>query len=1064
MMSDDLTNGISAERARKARADAIRHYRSGDLRVAFREAAIAAEASTADTVICNLAGAIALEIGEPVKALKYLLKSIDANSDQADAQYLIGNAYLRTGHADRAIIAFRNSTILNPGHPDAYANLGIALRETGKYQDAERSLRKALAINPDHPEANNGLAGIFDLQGRHKDAEPYARRAVTASPGTTEYIVQLATILRNDRRYADSQNAYEQALQRSPDNPRLLYELGSVLREQNLFEEAKTHYARAMKLAPRSTDVLRNSADFFRSIRKNEEAADAYHQLIEITDSPDSSLYNNYAITLRDLDRFDEAEQMYMKSVELAPENAAGYNNLAILSMEMGKADESIELYAKAIELDPNYGSARSNMLFFMNYSERFSPEDLFAAHLEWQKYHAEPVVAGSDYHGNSSDPGRKLRIGYLSADLYGHAVSYFIDAALKYHDRENFEVYCYAHVLTPDDITKRLTSFVSKFRYIHQLNAREVAHLIREDEIDILIELGGHTAGNRLDVVALRPAPVQVTWIGYPNTTGLDCVDYRFVDEITDPVGRADETHTEQLWRLPRSFTCYTPTGLNLAESKTPPSEEDGYITFGSFNNSSKLSASTIKTWAKILERVPTAKLLLKSASFSDDDTKERFRKRFMDLGVEPERIELFGRLRTEDHLLLYNKIDIALDPFPYNGTTTSCEAIMMGVPIVTLAGDRHAARVTASILHQVDLDNLVGSDEDDYVKRAVNLANDPERLSAIRRSLRDTMLASALCDGPGHTKEIETAYREMWQRWCDKADERADERRRRGWPLEAPNKPSIAVMNCFAGTSIGPLSKSLSVMQNLDLLTDVHPAGTHMFPLFEQAANWLKLYSKEEEELFTSRKLQAEDAIIDIYNRSSARGSHLVLRIWSHLDFIGVPFLGGPSSRLLMSERLAPFFDVTDVFITRHPLGMWSDYARHTTVSDQIDLEDFMRGYKNYAEHASRGSFLRLEDLHKDPAAFLQTLCEMMKVPFDPTFEERWFLTMKVTGETLDKQLALRFFEDFEEPEPAYLHADLAAMIKSLPGYSEATRMLGYDEDYPLYELKPSDLADAP
>jgi predicted O-linked N-acetylglucosamine transferase (SPINDLY family) len=360
------------------------------------------------------------------------------------------------------------------------------------------------------------------------------------------------------------------------------------------------------------------------------------------------------------------------------------------------------------------------------------------------------------------------LKVGYVSPDFRTHSVSHFVEPLLRGHDRHEVEVFCYAEVARPDAVTASLKGFADHWQETVGLSDNALAERIRADGIDILVDLAGHTANNRLPLFALRPAPVQVTWLGYPNTTGLETIQYRLVDAVTDPSGEADAWASEALVRLKDGFLSYS-AGRNTPATTAPPCLEAGVVTFGSFNNPAKMSPSTLDAWATLLSRLPHAKLLLKGKPFADSAARAMVLANLTKRGVAAERVELAPWSPGIDaHLATYNRVDIALDPFPYNGTTTTCEALWMGVPVVTLCGDRHAGRVGASLLTQVGLTELIASSVEEYVEIAGGLAADPGRLNEMRRTLRPRMAASPLCDGRSFARRVEAAYRAMWQDWC--------------------------------------------------------------------------------------------------------------------------------------------------------------------------------------------------------------------------------------------------------------------------------------------------------
>jgi predicted O-linked N-acetylglucosamine transferase (SPINDLY family) len=364
-------------------------------------------------------------------------------------------------------------------------------------------------------------------------------------------------------------------------------------------------------------------------------------------------------------------------------------------------------------------------------------------------------------------DPNKKLRVGYVSPDFRTHSVAYFLDPLFQNHDTNVFDVYCYSDVSVPDVTTRRLRNNVKIWRDTSSLGSSELVRLIRGDGIDLLVDLSGHTAGNRLMAFAEKPAPVQVTWLGYPDTTGLDVMDYRITDLYADPVG-SEKYYSEHLVRLEGCFLCYEPPGEAPAVVVNPAAASRS-LTFGSFNNRAKINCDVIKLWADILRKLPHARLLIKNPGLTDKAVCADLRGQFIRRGIEAERVVLKGvSATTVEHLEEYHNIDIALDTFPYNGTTTTCEALWMGVPVLTLSGGCHAGRVGRSLLSAVGLDDWVAETEKEYVDHAVAYANSPDALVRLRASMRQRMADSVLCDGKIFTAKLESVYRSMWVDWC--------------------------------------------------------------------------------------------------------------------------------------------------------------------------------------------------------------------------------------------------------------------------------------------------------
>ena len=418
--------------------------------------------------------------------------------------------------------------------------------------------------------------------------------------------------------------------------------------------------------------------------------------------------------------------------------------------------------------LAPERADVFSNLLFIGNYDAGLAPAALAELHHGYgRKYETAAVMP----HENDRSHGRRLRIGYVSPDFRQHSVANFLEALLQGHHTEAIEVTCYAAVKSPDAVTARLQEQAARWRNVMGLTDEAVAGMIRSDGIDILVDLAGHTAGNRLGVFARNPAPVQATYLGYPNTTGLSRIDYRVTDAEADPAGADDALYSERLYRLPRCFLAYRPAAEAPAVTARPGATGKP-ITFGSFNMLAKMSSQTIAAWAAVLRAQPEARLVIKSAPLIDRATGARTHARFAEHGIAATRVQLVPFMQDRGrHLEAYGRIDIALDTFPYNGTTTTCEALWMGVPVVTFAGDRHAAHVGKSLLHAIGLDELVAPSAEGYVALAGELAADPPRVAALSRGLRERVANSPLCDTRGLAQTLEAAYRDMWQRWCAQA-----------------------------------------------------------------------------------------------------------------------------------------------------------------------------------------------------------------------------------------------------------------------------------------------------
>jgi protein O-GlcNAc transferase len=548
---------------------------------------------------------------------------------------------------------------------------------------------------------------------------------------------------------------------------------GARLARGGRLDEAIIHFERAVETEPGLARAHGNLAAAYRRRRRFAEAFAAGRRAVEL-DPLSASAHNNLALVLKVTGRLDEASVLFERAIELQPHMAEARANLAGIWVLVGRVDEGLAQYAAALEIAPDLLPARSGMLYAMHCVDEGDGRAVFEAHREFG-VRLETAVGARlrTRSAGSRAPGRRLRVGYLSPDFRTHSVSWFIEPVLRAHDRGLFEVVGYSDAAAKDHVTDRMRGLCDAWRDLSGECDENVAAVVARDGVDILVDLAGHTTGNRLGVFARRPAPVSVTWLGYPDTTGLTAIDYRLTDAWTDPDG-AEERCSESLWRLGGGFLCYGPPEDGCsAPVGPPPSLRSGRVTFGSFNALCKLTAAHIALWSRILLAVPGARLLLKSATLGLEGARERTRAAFLAHGVDPTRLDL--RPRTEglrEHFQTYGLVDIALDTFPYHGTTTTMEALWMGVPVVTLAGRTHCQRVGVGILEHVGLKELVASSAAEYEGAAVGLARDPERLGALRRGLRERVKASPLTDAAAFTASLEEAYRSMWRSVAEKKE----------------------------------------------------------------------------------------------------------------------------------------------------------------------------------------------------------------------------------------------------------------------------------------------------
>ena len=713
---------------------AVDHHRAGRLQQSENicKRILNAEPDNADAI--HLLAVIACTNRKYADGIRLLRKSIEIKPDNAETHKNLGIALNDIGNPDEALNSYQKAVSINPDYAEAHNNLGNVLKELGKTNEAISSYQKALSIKPDYAEALNNLGNAFKDLGYPDKSLESCRKALSIKPGYAEAYNNLGNALKDKGRIDESVDNYKKAISIKPDYAIAHNNLGVALREKGQFKKAIASYRKALVIKPDYAEV-----------------------------------HNNLANALKDQVNFDEAIISYRKALSLRPEYAEVHNNLGNVYKDQGDLEKAVAIYRKALAIKPDHFVICSNLLLALNYLPNVSQETIYNESTKRMNQFEEPHLKHDIVSGNERGENQKLRIGYISPDFKDHSVAYFFEPLLKFHNKNKVKVFCYSNVVTPDRTTRRLKNYADHWMNIVGSNDKTVADQIRNDRIDILVDLAGHTANNRLKILAYKPAPIQISWLGYPNTTGMDAVDYHFTDNIADPTdSNADDLHSEMLIRLDNGFFCFQPFEFAPEVSLLPFLKND-HITFGSFNNLSKTTPDVIKCWSEILHGIPEAKILLKSRPLGDKKTKEKYLELFEKQGVSSSRVELYSNLpKIKDHLELYSKVDIGLDPFPYNGTTTTCEALWMGIPVVTIMGDRHAGRVGASIMNQIGLrELLVAENEKKYIKIAVSLANNINKLSEIRKNLRKTMLNSPLCDAQSFANKIEKAYLKMWEKY---------------------------------------------------------------------------------------------------------------------------------------------------------------------------------------------------------------------------------------------------------------------------------------------------------
>ena len=601
--------------------------------------------------------------------------------------------------------------------------------------------------------------------GRLTEAAAFYRRVRAAAPRHFDGLHLSGLVAYQQGRIAEAIELLGRAHQAGPRDHVCEMRYGLALLAGRRISDAEAHFRHAVGLQPAFVEGWDNLAYCLKVQDRLKEAVACHEKTVALQPAYAAGWYN-YGLTLSLLGRITEALACHDRALTADPRYAHARFGRAQALHQAHRMSEAVAEYGKFLELQPGHHEARSYRLFALHSLEGVTREQLFEEHLAYGRVVDTPVVKALL---NRPDPDRRLRVAFLSPDFRTHSVAFFIEPLLAALDRTGFEVYLYHDHFREDAVSARLRALANVWRNFVGQPADLVAATIMADAPDILVDLAGHTGmTNRLPLFARRLAPVQVTYLGYPNTTGVRAMDYRFTDGLADPVADADRFATEKLVRFAPTAWAYAPPADSPAVSPSPCLSR-GHVTFGCFNTPAKITDSTLAVWAQILAAVPGSRLCLKGAGLDQPALRQRYAAHFEQCGVNGSRLDFLERTPdTRSHLACYNGIDIALDTAPYNGTTTTCESLWMGVPVVTLAGDRHMARVGASLLTACGHPEWIATTQMEYFARAVALAESPAQLGRLRAGLRGELQAGPLLDHVGQAGRFGTALRDCWRVWC--------------------------------------------------------------------------------------------------------------------------------------------------------------------------------------------------------------------------------------------------------------------------------------------------------
>ncbi|RAR51904.1 putative O-linked N-acetylglucosamine transferase (SPINDLY family) [Paraburkholderia unamae] len=724
-------------------------------------------------------GVIALQEGAAAGAIEWLRRALAIEPGQRRYREALGQAYTMAGRHEEAAAIYRGlladdpssadlwcgfasawqahgalaqaadawrAALLRDAHRgDAWNNLGNCLRLLGEPRESEAAYRRALAVQPGDANALTNLGTLMQEEGREDEALACLRDALAAAPGTAVAMINLGVLLTRLGPLDEALSLLERAIVLEPHLAPAAYNYGVALQAQGRLRDAGAQYRRALALDPAHAEAACNLGNVCRDLGEHRAAQEAYETAIHVR--PDFvDAYNNAANLMRTLGGLDEAQALLRKALELDPSRSATLNNLGNVLKDGGDLDEGIECFRRAVTSEPGNLIAHSNLLYALSFQVA-DPHVILDEARRWSAQHEAPLrQERTRAHGEWAE-GRRLRIGYVSADFREHCQALFMTPLLAHHDRTRFEIHAYSSVVRPDATTARLAAHVEKWRDVRTLSDAALADRIRADGIDILADLTMHMSDGRPLVFARKPAPVQVAWLAYPGTTGIGAMDWRLTDPWLDP-GVHDSHYSEQSWRLPHTFWCYDPLDPDVEVNPLPPLTA-GSVTFGSLNNPCKLTDASLAMWAGVFERLPAARLV----------------QRLVRAGIDPARVRFVPFRPREAYLRNYHEIDLALDTLPYNGHATSLDALWMGVPVVTRVGPTVAGPAGLSQLANLGLTDLAAGSDETLMAMAGSLANDLPRLARPRATLRERVAGSPLMDGERFARGMEHAYEGMWR-----------------------------------------------------------------------------------------------------------------------------------------------------------------------------------------------------------------------------------------------------------------------------------------------------------
>jgi predicted O-linked N-acetylglucosamine transferase (SPINDLY family) len=752
---------------------ATERHRAGDLPEARRLYGEVLREVPGHVTALFRSGLLELSQGRPEAALALVARAAEHAPDEARHHIGLGQVLQTLGRPRDAAAAYRRALQLEPGALDTQFALALALQASGDHAGAVSAYEAVIAAAPEHADAFNNLGVALLAQGRGPEAVARHRRACDLRPSTAAYALNLGIALCRTREFQAAQNVLQDLAAREAGDAAVQFNLGIALHGLGRLRDAQRRYRQALDLRADYADAHNNLGNVCKELGEFAAAETAYDAALALRPAWTVAL-NNAGCLLRSLGRLEAAESLLERALRADPDCAAAYDNLGSVRKDGGDLTGAIAAFRRALALDPDNAVSHGNLVYALSF-QAMEPEPILAEARRFNARFAAPLTRAAaaacrarDTARDTArdDPERPLRIGYVSADFREHCQSLFTVPLFTHHDRSAFEIHGYSSVERPDALTERLAGAVSVWHDVRREDDAALAALIRRDHIDVLVDLTMHMANGRPQLFARKPAPLQVAWLAYPGTTGLDAMDWRFSDPRLDPADY-DSHYCERTLRLPDSFWCYDALSDEPAAGRLPAAA-NGHVTFGCLNNPCKLTDATLALWHPVLDALPDSRLVLLAR---EGRQRAALAARLGALGIRAERLHFVPFQPRSEYLRVYRQIDLALDTIPYNGHTTSLDSLWMGVPVVSRIGRTCVGRAGLSQLYQLGLTELAAASDADFTAAAVALARDLPRLAELRASLRSRLAASPLMDGARFARHIESAYRGLWREFSSRS-----------------------------------------------------------------------------------------------------------------------------------------------------------------------------------------------------------------------------------------------------------------------------------------------------